>query len=56
MEFSNYPCTPVPINGFSYPSVHEIEEHILERGNLDHNLMRMQVPDQIWTQNLVKAA
>jgi hypothetical protein len=54
MEFPNEPYVPVPINGFEYPSVAEIEAHILERGTLDSNPMRMWVSDQIWTQNRIE--
>jgi hypothetical protein len=54
MEFPNEPYVPVPINGFEYPSVAEIEAHILERGTSDSNPMRMWVSDQIWTQNTIE--
>ena len=54
MEFPTHPYEPIPINGFSYPSVAEIEAHVTERGTGDANLMRMWVPDQIWTQNVIE--
>ena len=54
MEFPNEPYVPVPINGFEYLSVVEIEAHLLERGTSDQNLMRMWVSDQIWTQNRIE--
>ena len=54
MEFPDPPYSPVPVNGFQYPSVEDLEEHVRERGTGDCNLMRMWLPDQIWTQNRVE--
>ena len=54
MEFPNAPFEPVPINGFSYPTVSEIEAHVQERAGGEENLMRMWIPDQIWTQNVIE--
>jgi hypothetical protein len=54
MEFPNEPYVPVPINRFEYPSVVEIEAHLLEWGTSDCNPMRMWVLDQIWTQNRIE--
>ena len=56
MEFPHHPYQPVPINGFSYPTVAELEEHVEERirGDSDRNLIQMWLPDQIWTQNWIE--
>ena len=54
MEFPGAPYDAVPINGFEYPTVADIEAHVEERGASDHNLMRMWLPDQIWTQNRIE--
>ena len=56
MEFPDPPYSPVPVNRFQYPSVEDLEEHVRERGTGDRNLMRMWLPDQIWTQNRVERA
>ena len=55
MEFPHHPYQPVPINGFSYPTVAELEEHVEERvrGDSDRNLIRMWLPDQVWTQHRI---
>ena len=56
MEFPHHPYQPVPINGFSYPTVAELEEHVEERvrGDSDRNLIRMWLPDQVWTQHRIE--
>ena len=54
MEFPTPPYDVVPINGFECPMVADIEAHVDEQGNLDHDLMRMWLPNQIWTQNWIE--
>ena len=54
LEFPHPPYDVVPINGFDYPSVADLEEHVEDRRGLDRNLFRMWLPDQVWTQHRVE--